>query len=373
MSRFQLFTKLIISDIKRLKKYILKVLISVTILLTLCGIAGLVISKNIYEEKTYEQIAIAYYIPDDADKKFNNLGAGMLQNTESVKDTAVLTEVATVEEGMKLIESGEVMYFIVIPDNFFSGIMDGTNPKVQVIVKENSTIAAYISNELFFSYASYLGIAQSAIYSALDTMYAHDYPDDVFYKTNDKINIIFLERALGKDSYIEEIDTTNEGDYTLLEHYMASATIICLFFMSFIMMTQLFGYKKGLLDLLNKNGINKAHIFVSKFIYMSIALYAAYIPCHIIMGLLFKKFNFLGFIKIIPVVIIIALIIALISSICNNVFSANMIILLTTIIIMYIGGGILPSALLPSAVQGISSFLPGKYLIKLTTLALFGF
>lgn len=371
MSKFNLLKHLIFSDLKRLRVYIPKLLIAVSILLAILGGAGKIISNNIYEKKSFTKIKIAYYLPDDTDKKYNNWGVSMLQDTESINSVATLIEVNSIEEANKLINSGDAMYFIVVPDNFFSGIMDGTNPPIKIIVKDNSSIEAYISNEVFFSFATYLGVAQAAVYSASDTMLSHNFTDAQYLTTTNTVNLVFLERALGKDSYITVADTTKEGNYTLLEHYMGTATILSLFFMAFILMPFLLGYNKGMVLSLSTYKINNFHIFISRMICTNIALFITYIPCNIILGLIFKKLNPLGIITVIPGIFIISFIISIICSLCKNIFSANMIVLFVAILIMYIGGGILPLALLPASIQSISNYLPGCLLLKLFTNSLF--
>lgn len=49
-----------------------------------------------------------------------------------------------------------------------------------------------------------------------------------------------------------------------------------------------------------------------------------------------------------------------------------MTLLAVTLILTYIGGGILPSALLPKIIQQLSAFMPGTYIIKIFGYALFG-
>ena len=46
--------------------------------------------------------------------------------------------------------------------------------------------------------------------------------------------------------------------------------------------------------------------------------------------------------------------------------------LFTAIAIAYIGGGILPHAMLPRIIQNISTYLPGQYLISNLAHSLFG-
>ena len=82
MSKFNLLKHLIFSDLKRLRVYIPKLLIAVSILLAILGGAGKIISNNIYEKKSFTKIKIAYYLPDDTDK---NITIGVYQCCKTQK------------------------------------------------------------------------------------------------------------------------------------------------------------------------------------------------------------------------------------------------------------------------------------------------
>ena len=67
-----------------------------------------------------------------------------------------------------------------------------------------------------------------------------------------------------------------------------------------------------------------------------------------------------------------ALIINLINVLCNNTTVNHMVLLAVTLGITYIGGGILPSAMLPEIVQRLSTHMPGAYLISTIGHSIFG-
>ena len=372
MRTVDIFFRLIITDLKRLKNYIWQILVSVILLLLVCASAGIIISNNIYKEDSFENIRIAYYIPDDDDRRYNNLAIGMLKDMQSMQEVAELVQVTTVDEGYSLLERGDILYFIIVPEQFFSGILDSTNPPLDIVVKDNSSMSAYIANELFLSYAKYLGIAQAGIYSTLDTVRKHDLDTEQIYDIQERVNLTYLDRALNKDSCINIIEATNEGSYSLAQHYIASALMLSLFFMSFVLMTYLLGHNKGTINRLATNKINGLHLLASRTISMIAAIYIAYIPCYLGISAYNGHFNLAGMLTAIPAIVAIAFIIALISSLSKNVFSANMLILATAVTIAYIGGGIIPTAMLPSIIQTISDYLPGKYIIMCLSQALFG-
>ncbi len=373
MNKSKLFLKLIHSDIKRTKKYLPAVLLSVAILLSICTASAIVISKHVYSKGNFTTVKLAYYLPEDGDTKVTTMAINMMEDMKSMQETAVLIQVDSPEEGYRMVEDEEVLYFINVPENFFSGVMDSTNPKLEIIIKDHSTITAYIANELFISYADYLGITQASIYSLLDTIRAHDYSEETEDHLTDIVNLTFLDRALNKDVYMDTVSVTEQGEFSLIEGYLSSAVLISLLFIAIVIMPLMMGHSKGITLTLSINKISNFHIYISNVISAFITVYIAYIPCAIVMSIACKTFNPVGFIQIIPYLIAIAAIIALAALLGgNNYFTGNMIALVLALGIVYIGGGILPRQMLPSIIQDISNILPGKYLISGIAGCIFG-
>lgn len=372
MNKSRFLGRLIITDLKRLKNYIASILIATIIIGTICGIAGYLVSKNIYKQGTKEIIGIGYYLPEDGKEEMNNMGIGMLQNMESMKTTATLIQVDTIEEGYELLKREDILYFIIVPEKFISSIMNGTNTPLEIIVWDNSTITSYIANEMFISYAKYLGLAQSAVYSTIDAAYNHDLTKEERNSIRTMVNLTFLDRSLNKDSFFDIIDSSSEGKANLLQHYLASAVMLSLMFMSFVFMPHLQGYNSSMQTKLSTVGIGQLQIFISGWISSVAGLYLSFIPCFIGISLIAKVFNPIGLITVLPAILIIGGIVSAVSNLSKSIFSANMTMLILGIFIAYVGGGIIPSAMLPNIVQKLSDLMPGKYLISNIAASLFG-
>ncbi len=372
MSRFSYFTRLLKADLKRVTKYIPSLLISVCILFTVCASAGYVISKNLYKENKFTAVNVGYYLSPSEDSDMTELALGMLKKMESIEESASIFPVDTIEDGYRMLEQGEILFFIIVPEDFFTGLMDSTNTPLEVVVQDTSTISSYVANELFLSYANYLTTAQAAIYSVIDTLRAHEFDEDFVYQTDMKVNLVFTERVINKDSYIQTVDATGEGNGTLIQHYLSAAVMLVLLLLAVILMPFIQGHNSGVTKVLKTHKINNFHIFISNVICTIPALYISYIPCFIGLSIYNKQIFGFGLITVIPAIILLALIMNLAGIFSRHVFTGNMIVFCITLAITYIGGGFLPHAMLPSAIQKISAFLPGEYLIKLFGHSLFG-
>lgn len=371
MNRFSQFIRLLRADFKRATKYIPSMLISMCILFVVCVFAGYAISKNLYKANSFTAVQVAYYMAESDDADMTQLSVELLQEVDSVKDTASIFKVDSIEDGYRMLEDGEILFFIVVPEEFFNGIMDGTNPPLDIVVRDTSTVASYITNEVFLSYAGYLSIAQSGIYSVLDTMRANNFSEDEVHELDIRVNLTFLDR-MNKDSYMEVVDATDEGNGTLLQHYMASALMLVLLLLSVVLMPFIQGHSVGTTKLLSIRKINCFHIFLSNLICTIPALYLAFLPCYIGISIYNQDFYGPGLLTVLPSICGIAIIMNLVGLFSRHVFTGNMLVFCITLVIAYIGGGILPHSLLPSVVQSISHVLPGEYLISGFAHALFG-
>lgn len=372
MRKTTMFFNLICANLKRLRHYIAPVLASVIILLSVCAAAGMIISKNIYKEQTFTTISLAYYLPEDDDKKYNLLALGMLEEMRSMQETAELIQVSDIEDGYRMLESGDVLFFIIVPDNFFSGIMDSTNPPLDIVVRDNSSVSSYVANELFLSYGRYLSIAQAGIYSALDTVRSHELDSEQIYNIQDKVNLIYLDRALNKDGYIETKDATDEGNLSLQQHYIAVAIMLTLFFTSFMIAPLIQKYNPGMNLQIKVHNLGIFHIFLSNFISTICILYIAYVPCWAAVSLWQRSRYPAGLLTVVPCILLIALFINIINALCSSTIVNHMILLVFTLGIAYIGGGILPSAMLPEIIQRLSAHMPGAYMISAIGHSIFG-
>lgn len=365
MNTMSLFFNLIRTNIKRLKSYIPQLLFAVVILVLVCGGALRIISDRLYTTKEIQQVCIAVYLPEDEDIKYNKLALRMIDNAESVSELAYIQLVDTIDEGYAMIDSGEALFFIIVPEYFFSGIMDSTNPELTIVVEDFDNLYTYAGYELLSSYASYLTYAQAGIYTALDTIREHsDLPDDEEYVL-ENTNITFLERTLNRSKYVEAVEAKDAGEFPLAKHYIGAITFLVLLFSGFVISSFLQARNNGLYTALYTHGISPIHIFFSDYVSVCAAIYIAYLPCVIAVWIYNQSINLQALYYSFAAILIIAFIITLVNCCCRTTFAANITLFIVTLIIAYVGGGILPEAFLPNIIHRISSFLPGKYVISL--------
>ncbi len=375
MNKSSMFWQLTHTYIKRFSKYYFAIALSTFFIFVFCALISSYLSDNVYKEKIFQKYSIAYYIPEGADDNYNQLAVSMLKELGGMKETANLIPVSSAEEGYYMLDNNEVLYLIIVPDDFLRGIMYGYNYPLEIIVKEHDSIASYIANELFLSYANYLKIAQAAAYSGYDTAVSDNISDSDLEALQNNIDITFLDRCLNKDSHISKIVATNEGAFSLLEHYYSVAVILTVVFMSFILIPCIQNVSPGVYTLLNTCKINRFHIIFANSIAATPAFFISYLLSNLVLAFMPANdtfnFNYAGLLSIIPVLFIISFCISSVAIFCKNQTIASLVIFGVIIIGLYIGGGFIPDILLPEIIRKLSDLTPFKLLIRFFEYSLF--
>lgn len=371
MSTMTAFFNFISVNLKRLLHYLPHILLSVVLLFLVTCTAGTYIAKHLYKESEFSAVSIGYYLPEDDNVDLNTLGIHMLEELDGMQQTVQLQQIPTKEQGYEMLQNREILYFIIVPEHFFSGIMDSTNPPLDIVVYDNTSFSSYVINELFMSYAGLLGNAQAGIYSGLDTTRAHEFSEEQIQELSDRVNLVYLDRVMNKENYVERKHAESAGGVTLLEHYIALAIILSLCFTAFVLIPYLQGNRNGVSECMKLYHINTLHILLANIISTFAALFIAYLPCYIGVSVYKHAIHPFGLIRIIPALVLIAILISFIATFTKNTFSANICLLVVVLILAYCGGGLLPSAMLPKIIRAISHFLPGNYVMNTFCHALF--
>ena len=281
MSDIHMFFNFIRANCKRLLHYLPSMFVSLLLLLLLTGSAGFYLSRHLYKENVFSAISIGYYLPQDDNLDLNQLGIGMLQDLDGMEETVQLVQVSSIEEGYNKLASHEILYLIIVPKQFFSGIMDSTNVPLDIVVYDNSSISSYIINELFMSYAGLLGTAQAGIYSGLDTTRAHEFTPEQVHELSNRVNFVYLDRVMNKANYMETLPAENAGSVSLTQHYAAFAIILSLCFLAFLLIPYLQGTGNGIRECMKLYHLNRGHILAANTIHTFVALYILFLPCYI--------------------------------------------------------------------------------------------
>lgn len=102
------------------------------------------------------------------------------------------------DEAMEQLVRGDVSAVLVLPEDFLQGVMNGTNPDVQIIVPSDRPLEALLTLWAGQSAADMLAAFQSGIYAVLE-LYGESPPDGLTYSdVVAGINLRYVSWTLGR-------------------------------------------------------------------------------------------------------------------------------------------------------------------------------
>ncbi len=372
MSTLFLLKSLTVANGKRLLKQFPAIAAVTVLLLVFLFFSGSFIADHIYKEKSREPFGVAVYIPETEDLGYNELIMTMLQNTGTVKETMKLYQVSSLEEGNRMLSEKQVSYFIMIPEGFFHGLVSNELPPIEVAVQDKTSVLSYIANEVFMSYARYLSVDLAASYAVNEGAKILSLSDDERHSLLNTTDYAYLDRALAKDSYLEVLPATSEGAFSLKQHYTGVAFLLAVACAGFFLIPLLFAVRGGVSKKLAVSGVKRGLIFCSDSMVSFFAYLLLLLPGCLVIQIISRSFSIPKLALLLPTALILAVLTAVVTGISGSPFSAGLLYFVLIMLLLYIGGGVFPLALLPKAVTFLSGYLPGEALIRWCCTALFG-
>ena len=126
------------------------------------------------------------------------------------------------DEAIERLEAGEVTAVLVLPEAFITGVMDGTNPDIGLIVDPNRPLEGLLTLWVGQSASDMLAAVQGGVYGVLDLY--RQYPsealsyDDVMVQ----INLRYINWTLGRQDMFRVRQVSAVRDMTIGQHYALS-------------------------------------------------------------------------------------------------------------------------------------------------------
>lgn len=132
------------------------------------------------------------------------------------------------EEALRSLRRGEVTAVLVLPEHFVQGVMNGTNPDVELIVNGDAPMEALLTLWIGQSASDMLAAFQSGIYAVLD-LYVENPPAGLSYQdVMTKINLRYVSWMMNRQDMfrIEQVSAT--GQLSVGLHYGLSLLVFLL-------------------------------------------------------------------------------------------------------------------------------------------------
>ncbi|MCR5830350.1 MAG: ABC transporter permease [Lachnospiraceae bacterium] len=328
--------------------------ILVLIVLIVLGITGTVISSG---ENTPVRISVG--IVDHEQSERSEMVKTYFTENEDFNSFIDVCEGSSGEVERKL-ESGELDFYFVIPENFTDDMIRMENTPLKAVINSEDKAKAAVYGALLESYSRYITAVEVNVESLTFAMREAGYERSDIREANISISWDLVFTALGKDDFFKRVAYDRMASLPLADHYIYSVLVLLVLYVG-----MLTGYsvilerKSGVRDRLAAAGISVLRQIVSKVAVYATIMSAAFIPMVAVMSSVGKlRFDFGAGLYLTLMIyascIIFSIIAHIISSRNGYCFFSNMAILLMTVL----GGGIIPVMYLPNAFSSFAQFMP---------------
>ena len=356
-----------------------RMLLQAILLMILIGVIAFCGVKSMEREPLAVSVNIGVVVRED--NRMTRLALNYVENMESVSQLCSFVQVSE-EEGLQMLEQGELAALVVLPEQLVEGIMNGQNPSVDVVFPENARLEAMLFRELTESGAGLLRVAQAQIYGAVDTAREYGLTEElsVMEADIDSYNLAFaLDRMAVFDA--EEVSAT--GRMSVLQYYVASGVILFLLLSGMaaypVMQREPAAFRRQLM----RQGVGELWQFFCRwlcgFVCISLLAFVVWVAFQAA-GFLAPEFkvqftstivsgrNHIGVGVRVGVILLIivtaATFVYMIYSLAGSRTAGILLIFLVSVLMVYLSGGFVPSVLMPQAMQTVGEILPTSYLIR---------
>lgn len=350
------------------------ILIKAIILALTVGMIAFCGQKLLGGKNSKDVVRIGYTAPDDGIIK---LAISIVESMESMQDWCSLLPVDK-EEGKQMVRNGELAALLVMPQNALEGILTGINEPASLYLSNDASLLGLVFEELAAAGVGMLQTAQAEIYATSALMNLYDSGWEKLEEMYAEINSYNLGIVLNREQYfqIKSLSPTGNTGFAV---YYASA-----FFTIYLLLAGLFFgpyIKRSRLERLmlkNRKGIHTSAQLAGR-IGVTMALLFAVLLLPSLFWLWGGMRQILQAVFTIKAVLLILLSLSCMAawlqfvySLADNHKTAVLLLGLSTVIMGYMSGCFIPSALLPRITEHIGAFLPSTYVKSAFTMLFSG-
>ncbi len=287
-------------------------------------------------------------------------GFQMIQSMESMN--AICSFVPTdMDTALEMMEDGEIVAIVRIPENFVDSVMNGENLPATVILPENADMETLVFGSIIDAGGHTLAYVQSGIYAVDDYLWARDL-DDESDDAEDYLNDYYTKYALNRGEFFQNEEVTATGRVSTNGFYLCSGIMLLILLCALTIIDRFSNRSPALMQSLKINRLSVSYIKICEFFSVTLMFFVLFGVITVISSLTFAKELFhISPGAIIGLFITVAAVIGFIFFICcltDSGIVSTLIIFIASALMLYICGRILPEAYLPDSVNSIAKYLP---------------
>lgn len=320
--------------------------------------------KYYFEKNNISLVKVGVVINDE--EGLSKFATDYISSMESVKSICSF-EYLGEEEAKRQYKEGTLQAVIVLPEGFYHDVQVGLNPPAVLYFPDNPSFSGRIFKEMIISGVSFLQIAESSVYAAIDTAYTFGSEMEISDIGN-QIALVYANKIFDREKMFEDTMVSPIGDLKMAQYYYLAGMVILLAFGGLIFSCMYTTNNKAVDYKLKVNGLGIIKAFISKIIVMVPFIYLFGMIFWIIAEVVLKRTNIFLLDKytnypvaMIPVSITMAIYFHILYSLSKNGKIGRIVLIIFNIMGALCGGLIVPSAYLATWTQIISSVFPMKY------------
>ena len=320
-------------------------------------------SEFLFENNTDSIVSVACYVPDD--ESYNRLGIALVQRMDSVKHTIDINQVNSEKKVVRLVEDGDAIAGIIVPEGFIENMGTPEAKHVSVIYRDADTFEEHIVNDLLYAMSDLLGTAQASILSAAEYAENMGIGTSEIYEIRGDVQSKSFSYVMDRKALFHKIDADDiVAKYAIRERLTASYTLYILMMSVFVISF----FYKGNNDIFRAraklSGIKTWKIFLIESGCAAVMIYLLYVVMFICLCFIFESMKILSLITVIPTILIIALLGTALCYIVKSPAAVSYITFGAGTLMMYLAGGLIPIDFMSRFFQNAAVFNPFYYLIR---------
>lgn len=363
-------------ELKKTAKLLPAMLAQIILLISVLAMVVFGSVKSMGWEALSIHAEIAVVVGEDS-----TLMTGMLlryvENMESVSQFCDFRQ-TTEQEGFALLEKGEVTALVLLPEGLLEGIMNGTNPVVEIYFPKQVGLEALFFREMTEAGEGLLRVAQAQIYGAGDMARAFGLTEQLS-QIEVEIDSYNLAFALDRLALYDSAKVSAFGSVNAVQFYLASGSIMFLLLAGMAMYPVVRREPPALCRQLERAGMGEIWqsfcqwlcglLCISLFagvLWAAVRLFVRFGPQetveHLVTDRGYPLYMEAGLAAVILMTV--TTLVYLIHSLAGSRTGGILLVFLLSVVTVYLSGGLVPAMFLPQPMRTLGAWLPSAWLIR---------
>lgn len=337
--------------------------------LLICAIGAAFIGVFSESESDEQNSLINIGVVGDSDESYLGMAINALRNLDSSRFSISVQTVDSEEAASEMIRKGDLVAYIVLPDDFISEAIAGNVQKITCVTASGATdFGSQITNELMMTVTEIVRNSQKTVYGFQNAAFDSGMDDRDVYSGGTEVAFDVINLILNRESAYR-VDEIGTGGVDYVDDTLICGMLILLLMLWGITCCTIFTARNSTLDcVLSSKGTSAAAQVLSEYaayLIFMVATFSVFTAVIYILSPLFPAMPLLekyDFNRLIPGVILPVITISsmqfFLYEVTNGLVTSVMLQFFCAMGLGYISGCVYPAYLFSRGLQDVASCLP---------------